>query len=224
MGTEKARGTKTTLVLGNTGKTGRRVVGRLVARGLSTRVGSRSGEPPFDWEDEATWAPALQDVESVYISYFPDLAVQGAVAAVRTFADLAVEAGVGRLLLSSGRGEEEVIGATRSEEIELGDLPPEIYENWARSHEEDTERVEVYRPRDFAFPPSFPRPGFEIEENGEFQEYVPAPNDAGVVPGRAGCWKAVGGNIIRVRFDDPEAEPYTLRIASVEEGVLRIRR
>ena len=118
----------------------------------------------------------------------------------------------------------EVIGATRSEKIELGDLPPEIYENWARSHEEDTERVEVYRPRDFAFPPSFPRPGFEIKENGEFQEYVPAPNDAGVVPGRAGRWKAVGGNIIRVRFDDPEAEPYTLRIASVEEGVLRIRR
>jgi hypothetical protein len=59
----------------------------------------------------------------------------------------------------------EVIGATRSEKIELGDLPPEIYENWARSHEEDTERAEVYRPRDFAFPPSFPRPGFEIKGN-----------------------------------------------------------
>ncbi len=118
----------------------------------------------------------------------------------------------------------EVIGATRSEKIELGDLPPEIYENWARSHEEDTERVEVYRPRDFAFPPSFPRPGFEIKENGEFQEYVPAPNDAGVVPGRAGRWTAVGRNIIRLRFDDPEAESYMLRIASVEEGVLRIRR
>jgi hypothetical protein len=26
------------------------------------------------------------------------------------------------------------------------------------------------------------------------------------------------------RFDDPEAEPYTLRIVSVKEGVLRIRR
>ena len=44
------------------------------------------------------------------------------------------------------------------------------------------------------------------------------------VPGRAGRWTAVGRNIIRVRFDDPEAESYTLRIASVEEGVLRIRR
>ncbi len=41
---------RTTLVLGGTGKTGRRVVERLEARGLPVRVGSRSGEPPFDWE------------------------------------------------------------------------------------------------------------------------------------------------------------------------------
>ena len=34
----------TTLVLGATGKTGRRVVERLEARGLPVRVGSRSGK------------------------------------------------------------------------------------------------------------------------------------------------------------------------------------
>jgi uncharacterized protein YbjT (DUF2867 family) len=107
METENAQGKGTTLVLGGTGKTGRRVVHRLKARGLPVRVGSRSGEPPFDWEDWATWAPALRDVESVYVSYYPDLAVPGAVAAVRLFADLAVEAGVRRLVLLSGRGEEE---------------------------------------------------------------------------------------------------------------------
>jgi nucleoside-diphosphate-sugar epimerase len=54
----------TTLVLGGRGKTGRRVVERLVARGVATRVGSRSGEPPFDWEDRSTWAPALDGVAS----------------------------------------------------------------------------------------------------------------------------------------------------------------
>ena len=107
METENARGTKTTLVLGGTGKTGRRVVERLVVRGLPARVGSRSGEPPFDWEDEATWTPALRNVESVYVSYYPDLAVPGAVSAVRSFAELAVESGVRRLVLLSGRGEEE---------------------------------------------------------------------------------------------------------------------
>jgi uncharacterized protein YbjT (DUF2867 family) len=112
METEKAL--ETTLVLGGTGKTGRRVVERLKACGMPARGGSRSGEPPFDWEDEATWAPALQNVQSVYISYYPDLAVPGAVAAVRSFADLAVEAGVGRLVLLSGRGEEEAQRAERA--------------------------------------------------------------------------------------------------------------
>jgi uncharacterized protein YbjT (DUF2867 family) len=107
MRTERAQQKRTTLVLGGTGKTGRRVAQRLVARGVSTRVGSRSGEPPFDWEDEATWAPALRDVGSVYISYYPDVAVPGALAVVRSFAELAVESGVRRLVLISGRGEEE---------------------------------------------------------------------------------------------------------------------
>ncbi len=74
---------KTTLVLGGTGKTGRQVVERLTARGLPTRVGSRSGEPPFDWEKRATWAPAVRDVESVYLTYYPDLAAPGAAATVR---------------------------------------------------------------------------------------------------------------------------------------------
>jgi uncharacterized protein YbjT (DUF2867 family) len=101
------------LVLGGTGKTGRRVAERLTARGLPVRIGSRSGEPPFDWEDSGTWRPALQEVESAYITYYPDLAVPGATATIRSFAQLAVESGVRRLVLLSGRGEDE---ARRSEQ------------------------------------------------------------------------------------------------------------
>ena len=104
---------KTTLVLGGTGKTGRRVVERLAARGVPTRVGSRSGEPPFDWEDRATWAPALRGVGAAYVSYYPDLAVPSAPAAVGDLAALAVELGVRRLVLLSGRGEEEAQRAER---------------------------------------------------------------------------------------------------------------
>ena len=104
--------TKPTLVLGGTGKTGRRIVDRLTARGLPVRVGSRSASIPFAWEDESTWAPALQDVRAAYISYFPDLAIPGAHEAVRAFAELALDRGVRRLVLLSGRGEEE---AERSE-------------------------------------------------------------------------------------------------------------
>ncbi len=36
------------LVLGGTGKTGRRVAERLASRGVSTCVASRAGDPPFD--------------------------------------------------------------------------------------------------------------------------------------------------------------------------------
>jgi uncharacterized protein YbjT (DUF2867 family) len=97
----------TTLVLGGRGKTGRRVVERLTARGVPTRVGSRFGEPPFDWEDRSTWAPALDGVASAYISYYPDIAIPGAVENVRSFAELALEQGARRLVLLTGRGEEE---------------------------------------------------------------------------------------------------------------------
>ena len=77
---------KPTLVLGGTGKTGRRVVERLTARGLPTRVATPSSDARFDWEDPSTWAPALDGAGSVYLTYYPDLAVPGAVEATGKFA------------------------------------------------------------------------------------------------------------------------------------------
>ncbi|HET6832651.1 MAG TPA: NAD(P)H-binding protein [Acidimicrobiales bacterium] len=106
--------TKPTLVLGGTGKTGRRIVDRLTARGVPVRIGSRSALVPFDWDDQSTWAPALEDVRAAYISYFPDLAIPGAPEAVRAFAELAMEHGVRRLVLLSGRGEDEAQRAERA--------------------------------------------------------------------------------------------------------------
>jgi uncharacterized protein YbjT (DUF2867 family) len=105
---------KPILVLGGTGKTGRRVVDRLTARGIPVRVGSRAGEPHFDWEDDRTWAPALQGVGSVYISYYPDLAVPGAPEATRSLAEVALEQDVRRQVLLSGRGEPEAERAERA--------------------------------------------------------------------------------------------------------------
>jgi uncharacterized protein YbjT (DUF2867 family) len=104
---------ETILVLGGTGKTGRRVVQRLKARGMPVRVGTPSGTPPFDWTDQATWPASLDGVGSVYVTYYPDVAVPGAAEAVGSFADLAMARGVRRQVLLSGRGEE---GALRSEQ------------------------------------------------------------------------------------------------------------
>lgn len=103
-----------TLVLGGTGKTGRRVVQRLQASGHPVRVGSRSGNPPFDWNDPETWSPALRDVDSVYLTYYPDLAIPGAVETVRAFTERVTANGIQRLVLLSGRGEEE---AQRAEQV-----------------------------------------------------------------------------------------------------------
>jgi len=105
---------KTTLVLGGTGKTGRRIAEQLAARKLPVRIGSRSATPAFDWDNRSSWAAALANVDAVYISYYPDLAAPGATDAVRAFSDLAVRSGVRRLVLLSGRGEQE---AQRCEEI-----------------------------------------------------------------------------------------------------------
>jgi uncharacterized protein YbjT (DUF2867 family) len=102
-----------TLVLGGTGKSGRRVAERLEAHGLPVRIGSRSATPAFDWDDESTWAAALEGVQAVYVTYYPDLALPGVDRLIGAFSEFAVNAGARRLVLLSGRGEE---GARRSEQ------------------------------------------------------------------------------------------------------------
>jgi uncharacterized protein YbjT (DUF2867 family) len=98
---------ETTLVVGGTGKTGRRVVERLKQLGLPYRIGSRSAGPAFDWEDRNTWAPAFEGIAKAYVTYYPDLCVPGAVETVQSFFSQAVDSGVRKLVLLSGRGEVE---------------------------------------------------------------------------------------------------------------------
>src|SRR5215210_2916287 len=105
--------TSPTLIIGGTGKTGRRVAARLQERGLPVRIGSRNGAPPFDWDDRATWGPALHGTRAAYISFFPDLAVPGAPEAIAELARVALAGGTRRLVLLSGRGEEEAERAER---------------------------------------------------------------------------------------------------------------
>ena len=95
------------LVLGGKGKTGSRVAGRLLKKGQAVRIGSRSEEPSFDWEDPATWESALEGMDKVYITFQPDLAVPGASEAIKGFTGQAVKSGVKKVVLLSGKGEKE---------------------------------------------------------------------------------------------------------------------
>lgn len=86
------------LVLGATGKTGRRIVPRLRAAGHTVRAASRSGETRFDWTDRATWAPALSGVRALYLVAPEDPEP------VVDFVAQAAAAGVRRFVVLSGRG------------------------------------------------------------------------------------------------------------------------
>ncbi|MFE3794787.1 NAD(P)H-binding protein [Nocardia tengchongensis] len=99
----------TVLVLGATGKTGRRVATLLTEHGVPVRAGSRTAAIPFDWTDRDTWTAALDGVDAVYLSYQPDLAVPGAPADIKALCDRAAAAGVRKVVLLSGRGEPEAL-------------------------------------------------------------------------------------------------------------------
>lgn len=96
------------LVLGSNGKTGRRVVERLEKiENVEIRLGSRNERIPFDWEKSETWEKVLQDIDAVYITFQPDLAIPSAADIIRNFTLLATKAGVQKIVLLSGRGEKE---------------------------------------------------------------------------------------------------------------------
>jgi uncharacterized protein YbjT (DUF2867 family) len=102
-----------TLVIGGTGKTGRRVAEGLKAKGHNVRIGSRSAVPSFDWNNAKGWDACLEGVTAVYITYAPDLAMPGATDAIQAFVDLARQRSVKRLVLLSGRGEREAQACER---------------------------------------------------------------------------------------------------------------
>ncbi|WP_065756333.1 NmrA family NAD(P)-binding protein [Bradyrhizobium paxllaeri] len=93
------------LIIGGAGKTGARVNALLQSRGIPTRPVSRSTPVPFDWTRPETWPAVLAGVSMAYVTYQPDLAVEGAAEAIADVGRLARENGLERVVLLSGRGE-----------------------------------------------------------------------------------------------------------------------
>ncbi|KRA65552.1 hypothetical protein ASD89_18530 [Caulobacter sp. Root656] len=97
--------TPTVLVIGATGKTGRRLVPELRARGAAVRAASRraaEGLTPFDWGRPETFAPALSGADAVYL--VPPAFVEDPTAATGALLDEARRAGVGTVVLLSSLG------------------------------------------------------------------------------------------------------------------------
>ncbi|MEM8969326.1 MAG: NAD(P)H-binding protein [Bacteroidota bacterium] len=99
--------TENILVIGGTGKTGRKVAQQLQALGQNVRIGSRSASPAFDWHNPSTWPAALEGMDKVYVTFQPDLAVPGARDAIETLVRQAQQSNVKKMVLLSGKGERE---------------------------------------------------------------------------------------------------------------------
>ncbi|TWF76515.1 uncharacterized protein YbjT (DUF2867 family) [Pseudonocardia hierapolitana] len=107
----------TVLVLGATGKTGRRVIPQLVQRGVTVRAAGRTPVPErdgveaarFDWQDEGTYQTALDGVDAVYVvgGHLSD-SVSNPTAPAEAFFGRMADAGVRRVVLLSASGVDDV--------------------------------------------------------------------------------------------------------------------
>ncbi|KAA0079864.1 hypothetical protein CIW52_27500 [Mycolicibacterium sp. P9-64] len=95
----------TFLILGGTGKVGRRLAARATGLGHTAHVASRSAQGTrFDWDDTTTYAPALDGVDAVFV-VGPGSASDWT-GQLNQFLDRAADAGVKRAVLLSARGVE----------------------------------------------------------------------------------------------------------------------
>lgn len=140
-----------TLITGATGKTGSRILQKLEALGQDVRPGSRKAAIPFDWDDQATWAAALDGIDAAYLCFYPDLAIPGAPEIIQAFTDQAVAAGVKKLVLISGRGEHH---AELCEQVVLnsGAEATVLRASWFMQNFDEGEFLESVRSGRFAFP------------------------------------------------------------------------
>ncbi|WP_297104803.1 NmrA family NAD(P)-binding protein [uncultured Devosia sp.] len=102
------------LVIGASGKVGRRVVANLAAMNRATRPVGRRTALPFDWQDRSNWAQHFAGVETAFVAYYPDLAAPQGADDIAALAEIAKAAGLKRMVLLSGRGES---GAVRAENV-----------------------------------------------------------------------------------------------------------
>ena len=102
---------KTSVILGGNGKTGSRVARRLRDQGHQALLASRSTPIPFDWDAEQTWPGVFDGADSLYLTYYPELAMPGAADRVDRVSRLAARSGVQRIVLLAGRGEPQVRAA-----------------------------------------------------------------------------------------------------------------
>lgn len=139
------------MVLGGTGKTGRRVAERLSTMGRPIRIGSRSAATPFDWYRSETWDAALRGTSAVYVTFQPDICVPGALEIVGSFFERAIRAGATKIVLLSGRGEVEAVEAEKALQATAADWTI-VRSSWFAQNFSENFLLELVLSGEFALP------------------------------------------------------------------------
>ncbi|MEY9858612.1 uncharacterized protein YbjT (DUF2867 family) [Catenulispora sp. GAS73] len=115
---------KNFLILGGSGKTGRRIASRLTAAGHSVRLAGRTGgDVRLDLDDPATHAAAVADVSAAYLFEPSPDAGRQATPRMAALVEAAVAAGVQRLVVLTAQGsgnEQHGLHSTEQAVIESG--------------------------------------------------------------------------------------------------------
>ncbi len=96
----------------------------------------------------------------------------------------------------------------------------DFFQHWVHSHEDDHTGIKVYRPADYAFPPSRGREGFELEKDGVYKHYTVGTND--VPETFTGTWKMKGKSTLIITLTQPEVTSAEKEIISLSKEMLKI--
>ena len=91
---------------------------------------------------------------------------------------------------------------------------------WLHSHEDDTPDGTVYRPADYAFPPSRGRQGFELRPDGSCLGTTPGPTDR--PEEAAGTWELTDDDTLVLSL--PGEPDQRLRVRDLSEDRLVVER
>src|SRR5258708_7423774 len=106
-------------VLAGTGKTGSRRTAKLTGHGLAVHTAARRGaDVRFDWQDPATYGPALSGIGRVYL-VTPFLGDTGFTDRVRSFLDLAAANGTSHVTFLSAYGMDQAPPQVALRAVEL---------------------------------------------------------------------------------------------------------
>lgn len=155
------------LIIGGAGKSGLRVRRLLEAHGHDVRAVSRSTAIPFDWARRETWAPAFEGVAKAYVTYHPDLAVEGAADDIAELSEIARRKGVERIVLLSGHNEP---GAQRAEKAlqQSGVGWTNVRASWFNQNFSEGYLIEGVLGGEIALPaPPVPEPFVDVDDIAE---------------------------------------------------------